>query len=53
MGKLPKSPFLGIGQRAKGFLEKQFGKSIKTLRSDRGGKYISTEFTQFLKDNGI
>ena len=27
--------------------------SIKTLRSDRGGEYLSTEFTQFLDDNGI
>ena len=108
MGKLPKSPFSGIGERAKGILElihsdvcgpmpvqarsgsfyfitftddfsrfgwvylmryksealekfrefkneveKQSGKSIKTLRSDRGGVYLSTEFTQFLKDNGI
>ena len=34
-------------------MEKQFEKSIKTLRSDRGGEYLSTEFTQFLKDNGI
>ena len=108
MGKLPKSPFSGIGERAKGILElihfdvcgpmpvqarsdsfyfitfiddfsrfgwvylmrykseafekfrefkneveKQSGKSIKTLRSYRGGEYLSTEFTQFLKDNGI
>ena len=28
-------------------------KSIKTLRSDREGDYLSIEFTQFLKDNGI
>ena len=34
-------------------VEKQSEKSIKTLRSDRGGEYLSTEFTQFLKDNGI
>ena len=32
---------------------KKSGKSIKSLRSDRGGEYLSTEFTQFLKDNGI
>ena len=97
MCKLPKSPFLGIGERAKGILElihsdvcglmpiqarggsfyfitftddfsrfrwvylmrykseafdkfrefkneveKQSGKSIKTLRSDRGGEYLSS-----------
>ena len=29
-------------------VERQSGKSIKTLRSDRGGEYLSTEFTQFL-----
>ena len=34
-------------------VENQTGKSIKTLRSDRGGEYLSTEFTQFLKDHGI
>ena len=93
MGKLAKSPFSGIGERAKGVLElihsvqarsgsfyfitfiddfskfgwvylmrykseafekfiefkneveKQSRKSIKTLRPDRGGEYLSTEFT--------
>ena len=34
-------------------VENQTGKSIKTLRSDRGGEYLSIEFTQFLKDHGI
>ena len=34
-------------------VEKQSGKSIKSLQSDRGVEYLSTEFTQFLKDNGI
>ena len=34
-------------------VENQTGKSIKTLRSDRVGEYLSTEFTQFLKDHGI
>ena len=34
-------------------VEKQSGKSIKTLRSNRGDEYLSTEFTQFRKDNGI
>ena len=108
MGKLPKSPFIGIGEQAKGLLElihsdvcgpmhvqarsgsfyfitftddfsrfgwiylmrykseafekfrefkneveKQSGKSIKSLRSDRGGEHLSIEFSQFLKDNGI
>ena len=34
-------------------VEKQTGKSIKTLRSDRGGEYLSTEFDNFLKEHGI
>ena len=34
-------------------VEKQTGKSIKTLRSDRGGEYLSNEFTDYLKENGI
>ena len=34
-------------------VENQTGKSIKTLRSDRGREYLSTVFTQYLKDNGI
>ncbi|PKI58225.1 hypothetical protein CRG98_021396 [Punica granatum] len=34
-------------------VEKQKGKSIKTLRSDRGEEYMSTEFGDFLKEHGI
>ena len=37
----------------KGQVENQIGKSIKTLRSDRGGEYLSTEFIEFLKEHGI
>ena len=29
-------------------VEKQLGKSIKTLRSDRGGEYLSQEFLDYL-----
>ena len=29
------------------------GKSLKTLRSDRGGEYLDTEFTDHLIENGI
>ena len=28
-------------------------KSIKSLRSDRGGEYLLGEFSQFLEDHGI
>ena len=34
-------------------VEKQLGKSIKTLRSDRGREYLSQEFQSYLRDNGI
>ena len=34
-------------------VEKQTGKPIKVLRSDRGGEYLSREFLDYLKDNGI
>ena len=34
-------------------VENQTGKSIKTLRLDRGGEYLSIEFTEFLKEHGI
>ena len=34
-------------------VKKQIGKSIKVLRSDRGGEYLSSEFLTYLKENGI
>ena len=34
-------------------VEKQLGYSIKALRSDRGGEYLSHEFLSYLRDNGI
>ncbi|GJV64603.1 retrotransposon protein, putative, ty1-copia subclass [Tanacetum coccineum] len=34
-------------------VENQLGKIIKTLRSDRGGEYISQEFKDYLKACGI
>jgi transposase InsO family protein len=33
--------------------EKHRGKSIKFLRSDRGGEYLSTEFLDYLSEQGI
>ena len=32
---------------------KQLRRSIKSLKSDRGGEYLSQEFFYYLKDNGI
>ena len=34
-------------------VEKQLDRSIKSLRSDRGGEYLSGEFIQYLAQNGI
>nr|GFA41446.1 retrotransposon protein, putative, Ty1-copia subclass [Tanacetum cinerariifolium] len=34
-------------------VENQLGKTIKSLCSDRGGKYMSQEFLDHLKDHGI
>ena len=34
-------------------VEKQTGKLLKCLRSDRGGEYMSSEFVSYLKENGI
>ena len=34
-------------------VQNQLGKNIKTLRSDRGGEYLSQEFTDHLRDCGI
>ena len=34
-------------------VEKQLGRSIKALRSDRGGEYLSQAFLDYLSDNGI
>ena len=34
-------------------VEKQLGKNIKTLLSDRGGEYLSHDFRTYLSDNGI
>ena len=33
-------------------VEKQLGRSIKSLKSDRGGKYLSQAFLDYLRDNG-
>lgn len=37
----------------KALVEKQKGRAIKTLRTDRGGEYCSKEFEVFCKEQGI
>ena len=34
-------------------VEKEIGKKLKCLRSDRGGEFISNEFNNFFIENGI
>jgi transposase InsO family protein len=34
-------------------VENQLGKTIKRLRSDRGGEYIPRDFSEYCEENGI
>ena len=34
-------------------MEKQAGKSIKALRDDKGGEYMSNEWENFMAEHGI
>ncbi|KAK9157521.1 hypothetical protein Scep_004095 [Stephania cephalantha] len=40
-------------QKFKALVEKQSGCHIKTLRTDRGGEFVSKEFNKFCEKNGI
>nr|GEW58759.1 zinc finger, CCHC-type [Tanacetum cinerariifolium] len=44
---------LGLLKNVSLEVENQLGKTIKFLRSDHGGEYMSQEFLDHLKDNGI
>ncbi|KAM1525528.1 hypothetical protein ACFX10_009984 [Malus domestica] len=48
-----KSESFEMFKEFKNEVEKQTGKQIKTLRSDRGGEYLSNEFLDYLKKCGI
>ncbi|GJY20334.1 retrotransposon protein, putative, ty1-copia subclass [Tanacetum coccineum] len=52
-GKMTKKPFLHSNERAKDLLGIIHTDTIKAIRSDRGGEYISQEFKDYLKANGI
>ncbi|GJS21982.1 retrotransposon protein, putative, ty1-copia subclass [Tanacetum coccineum] len=64
-GKMARKPYSHQVERAKDLLglihtdvfqkevENQLGKTIKSLRSDRGGEYMSQEFLDHLKEHGI
>lgn len=48
-----KSEVFGVFRRFKTFVEKQSGRYIKVLRSDRGKEYNSRKFDKFCADEGI
>jgi len=48
-----KSEVFGIFKKFKALVEKQSGKQIKVLRTDRGKEYTSREFDKFCEDEGI
>ena len=48
-----KSEALEKFKEFKAAVEKESGKSIKALRADRGGEYLSEEFSCYLKKHGI
>ncbi|KAK9009221.1 hypothetical protein V6N11_035766 [Hibiscus sabdariffa] len=48
-----KSEFLEKFKELKNEVQNQHGKSIKALRSDRGGEYLSQDFDELLKECGI
>ena len=48
-----KSDSFEMFKRFQSEVKKQTGKSIKTLRSDRRGEYLSSEFLTYLGENGI
>ena len=48
-----KSEFFEKFKEYKNEVENQLDKKIKTLRTDRGGEYLSIEFSTFLKECGI
>jgi transposase InsO family protein len=37
----------------KAFVEKQYEKKLKVLRTDRGGEFLSKEFINFCENEGI
>ena len=48
-----KSESLGKFKEFKSEVKNQLGKTIKAMRSDRGGEYISEDFYNLLKECGI
>nr|KYP62895.1 Retrovirus-related Pol polyprotein from transposon TNT 1-94 [Cajanus cajan] len=51
--KVEKSEALVIFKQYKNYVEKESSCSIKCLRTDRGGEFVSLEFNDFCKEQGI
>jgi len=48
-----KSKIFDNFQKFKALVERQSGRYIKTLRTDKGGEFLSNEFNSFCEENGI
>ena len=48
-----KDQTLGVFKAFSAMIEKRTGRSIKVFRSDRGGEFMSADFSKFLEDSGI
>ncbi|GJX67573.1 retrovirus-related pol polyprotein from transposon TNT 1-94 [Tanacetum coccineum] len=48
-----KSQAFEVFKKFKAMVEKEKGLKIKSMRSDRGGEFLSKEFNKFCEDNGI
>src|SRR5271169_3517065 len=48
-----KSEAFDAFKQYKAWAEKQTGKSIKALRDDKGGEYMSNQWEKFMQDHGI
>lgn len=40
-------------KKSKALVEKQSGKSVKALRTNRGGEFLSQNFDEFCEEKGI
>jgi len=48
-----KDQTLGVFKRFAAMVQNQTGQRIKVFRSDRGGEFMSNEFSEFLEESGI
>jgi len=48
-----KSKVFTIFEKFKAGVEKESGRQIKAMRTDRGGEFTSKEFQEFCEENGI